>query len=103
MQKTTDERGAEEVTKLHTVHVHKTLESVVLDLAPGSMRILSSQAVSVEVSAVLIRGSNLRTEGVHREIVAPDLAVVCAVEDLSLKRRLAVDTCVQKLSQITVT
>lgn len=68
-----------------TVEVHEALKGVVLDLVGGTMRVLASQTIRMEMSTVLVGSGDLWAERIHREVVTPDLAVFGALEDLSFE------------------
>lgn len=66
------------------------------------MRVAAAQAVRLEVCPVRRECGDLWAEGPYGEVVAPDLAVVRALEDLCFEGGLAVDTCMKEGSVTSV-
>lgn len=73
------------------VHPHQTVERVHLILVLGAVLVLAGETVGEEVGARSEGLGDLGPEGVDGEVVAPDLAVLCAGEQLGLEGRLVVD------------
>ena len=84
----------EDVDVIMAVHRHQALERIHLVLVTGAVGVRTCKSERLEVRTVEERRLvlDLGAKRLNREVVPPDLAIVRAVEELSLERRLVVDT-----------